>query len=86
MKPQPKTPKQPQPVELQALHQLYQSGRLQQAEVQARALLGAYPKAPVLYNIIGLCQQGQGRLRDAAASFRKLLAIAPNHPVFRLAY
>jgi len=78
VKPQLKIPKQPQPSELQALHQLYQSGRLQQAEVQAQALLGAYPKAPVLYNIIGLCQQGQGRLREAAASFRKLLAIDPN--------
>ncbi|MGR8940943.1 MAG: tetratricopeptide repeat protein [Gammaproteobacteria bacterium] len=78
MKAQPKIFKQPEPSELQALHQLYQSGRLQQAETQAQALLGTYPKAPVLYNIIALCQQGQGRLREAAASFRKLLAIDPN--------
>ena len=77
MKSHSKPAKQPQPSELQALHQLYQSGRLQQAEAQAQALLGAYPKAPVLYNIIGLCQQQQGRLREAAASFRKLLAIDP---------
>lgn len=78
MKPQPKTPKQPHPAELQGVHQLYQSGRLQQAEAQAQALLRTYPKAPALYNIMGLCQQGQGRLREAAASFRKLLAIDPN--------
>ncbi|MGJ0516838.1 MAG: tetratricopeptide repeat protein [Methylomicrobium sp.] len=78
MKIPPQRPKQPQPAELQALHQLYQSGRLQQAEAQAQALLGAYPKAPVLYNLIGLCQQQQGKLREAAASFRNLLAIDPN--------
>lgn len=77
MKTQPKQPKQPSPAELQVLHQLYQGGRLQQAEATAKSLLGSYPKAPVLYNILGLCQQGQGKHREAVASFRKLLAIDP---------
>jgi uncharacterized protein (TIGR02466 family) len=77
VKSQPKPSKQPQPAELQALHQLYQSGRLPQAELMAQSLLAAYPKAPVLYNVIGLCQQQQGKLKEAAASFRKLLAIDP---------
>jgi uncharacterized protein (TIGR02466 family) len=78
MKTQPKPLKQPSPGELQTLHQLYQDGRLQQAELMAQALLGTYPKAPTLYNLIGLCQQQQGKLREAAASFRKLLALDPN--------
>lgn len=69
--------KQPSSAELQALHQLYQCGRLQQAESLAQNLLGTYPKAPILFNILGLCQQGQGKLREAAASFRKLLAVDP---------
>ncbi|MGJ0484768.1 MAG: tetratricopeptide repeat protein [Methylomicrobium sp.] len=77
MKSQLKPLKQPQSNELLTLHQLYQSGRLQQAELTAQSLLGTYPKAPVLYNILGLCQQQQGKLREAAASFRKLLAIDP---------
>jgi uncharacterized protein (TIGR02466 family) len=77
VKSQPKPPKQPQPAELQALHQLYQTGRFQQAEMMAQSLLPAYPKAPVLYNMIGLCQQQQGKLKAAAASFRKLAAIDP---------
>ena len=38
-------PKQPHPTELQALHQLYQSGQLPLAEVQAQALLGRFPKS-----------------------------------------
>jgi uncharacterized protein (TIGR02466 family) len=78
VKSQPKPIKQPQPAELQALHQLYQSGRLQQTELMAQSLLQAYPKAPMLHNVIGLCQQQQGKLKEAAASFRKLLAIDPN--------
>jgi uncharacterized protein (TIGR02466 family) len=78
MKAQPKPSKQPPAGELQALHQLYQNGRFQQAELMAQSLLAAYPKAPVLYNVIGLCQQQQGKLKEAAASFRKLLAIDPN--------
>lgn len=78
MKPQTKPAQQPQPAELQTLQQLYQSGRLPQAEAMAQALLGSYPKLPMLYNIIGLCRQQQGRLREAADSFRKLLKIEPN--------
>jgi uncharacterized protein (TIGR02466 family) len=77
MKTQPKQLKQPTPAELQTLHQLFQGGRLQQAEVMAQSMLGRYAKAPVLYNILGLCQQGQGKYREAVASFRKLLAIDP---------
>ncbi|MGR9087584.1 MAG: tetratricopeptide repeat protein [Gammaproteobacteria bacterium] len=78
MKLQPKPSKSPHPAELQSLHQLFQNGRLQQAEAEAKALLRVYPKAPELHNLIALCMQGQGRLREAAASFRKLLSIDPN--------
>ncbi|MGJ0428177.1 tetratricopeptide repeat protein [Methylobacter sp.] len=77
MKTQPKQAKQPSPAELQALHQLFQAGRLQQAEATAQSMLSKYAKAPILYNILGLCQQGQGKYREAVASFRKLLAIDP---------
>ncbi|MGZ8213845.1 MAG: tetratricopeptide repeat protein [Methylosarcina sp.] len=77
MKMQPKPLKQPHPAEMQELHQLFQSGRLPEAEARAQTLLRLYPKAVTLYNVLGLCQQGQGKLREAAASFRKLLAIDP---------
>jgi tetratricopeptide (TPR) repeat protein len=77
MKKQPKQTSQPSPAELQTLHQLFQGGRLQQAEVMAQSMLGKYAKAPILYNILGLCQQGQGKHRQAVGSFRKLLAIDP---------
>ncbi|MGR8931781.1 MAG: tetratricopeptide repeat protein [Gammaproteobacteria bacterium] len=70
-------PKQPQPSELQALHQLYQSGQMPLAEIQAKALLGRYPKSLAILNLLGMCQQVQGKLRDAAGSFRKMLTLDP---------
>jgi tetratricopeptide (TPR) repeat protein len=73
-----KPAKQPNPADLQILHSLFQSGRLVDAEVQARNLLAAYPKAIPVLNLLGMCQQGQGKLREAAASFRKLLALDAN--------
>ncbi len=72
-----KLPRHPSPDELQPLHQLFQAGRFQQAESTARSLLSRYRKAPVLYNIIGLCQQSQGQYREALASFRKLISLDP---------
>lgn len=72
---QPKTAMQPQPSELQALHQLYQAGQLAQAEIKAKALLSAYPKSIALYNLLAMCQQRQGKLQDAGNNFRKLLEI-----------
>lgn len=77
MKTPPKPAAQPHPAELQHLHQLYESGRLVQAEAAALTMLQKYPKSIAIYNLLGLCQQGQGKLGEAASSFRKLLAIDP---------
>ncbi|WP_445372624.1 tetratricopeptide repeat protein [Methylomonas sp. HW2-6] len=71
-------PKQPQPAELQAIHQLYQAGQIPLAETKAQGLLSAFPKSLPLLNLLGMCQQVQGKLREAAASFRKMIAIDPN--------
>ncbi|MCQ8104855.1 tetratricopeptide repeat protein [Methylomonas sp. SURF-2] len=70
-------PKNPQAGELQALHQLYQSGQLALAEHRALALSTHYPKSAALLNLLGMCQQGQGKLREAAATFRKVLTLDP---------
>lgn len=71
-------PKQPQPAELQAIHQLFQAGQVPLAEIRAQALAAAYPKSLPALNLLGMCQQAQGKLRDAAASFRKMIALDPN--------
>ncbi len=67
--------KQPHPTELQNLQQLYQSGQLPRAETQALLLLARYPKSLAVLNLLGMCQQAQGKLREAAGSFRKMLTI-----------
>ncbi len=69
------SPKQPSPTELHAVQQLYQSGQLPHAEAQARALLARFPKSLALLNLLAMCQQGQGKLREAAVSFRQMLAV-----------
>jgi tetratricopeptide (TPR) repeat protein len=72
-----KQPRQPQPTDVQELQQLVQGGQLLQAEVKAQALLAQYPNELILYNLLGFCQQGQGKNREAVISFRKMLAIEP---------
>ncbi|WNB75225.1 tetratricopeptide repeat protein [Methylomonas koyamae] len=71
-------PKQPQPAELQAIHQLFQARQVPLAEIRAQALAAAHPKSLPALNLLGMCQQAQGKLRDAAASFRKMIAVDPN--------
>ncbi len=77
MKKPQKIPKQPAPAELHSLHQLFQAGNMQQAESIAESMLKEYPKAPSLLNVLGLCQQHQGKLLQAASSFKKLLTVDP---------
>lgn len=71
-------PKHPQPGELQALHHLYQTGQLALAENRALALSARHPKSAAVLNLLAMCQQGQGKLREAAATFRKILVLDPN--------
>ncbi len=76
----PKAIKQPSQQELQILHQQFQAGRFELVEIEAKKLLKTYKHSPVLYNILGLSQQQQGKNDDALSSFRKLLAINPKIP------
>jgi uncharacterized protein (TIGR02466 family) len=60
------------------LHQLFQRGQLPQAESLALQLLGRHPKSLPVLNLLGMCQQAQGKWVEAAASFRKMLTIDAN--------
>ncbi|MBD9354785.1 hypothetical protein [Methylomonas albis] len=56
-----KTPlNQPQPAELQALHQLFQAGQAPFTEVRAQTLAAAFPKSLPVLNLLGINQQGVG--------------------------
>lgn len=78
MKIQFKQPKLLPPSELQALQQLFQGGRIPEAQARAKKLLAVHPNELALYNVLGLCQQAQGDIKGAVGSFRKMLAINPS--------
>lgn len=80
MKSQFKQPKQAKPLhpsDTHALQQLFQAGRVIEAQTKAKALLALHPNELMLLNILGLCQQAQGDFRAAVDSFQKMLAINP---------
>ncbi|MDR5171204.1 tetratricopeptide repeat protein [Methylobacillus flagellatus] len=70
--------RQPGQGEVHALFNLYNTGQLNAAEARARALLKQYPGALVVYNVLGVALEGQGKLQDAVQCYRKALAINPS--------
>lgn len=76
MKPQRQS-RQPNQAEIQPLLRLLHAGNLAQAERDALALLQRYPKAFVLYNILGVAQENQRKYPEAAMTYRKALELEP---------
>jgi len=54
-----------------------QAGYWAQAETVCRALAAAEPTNPWVENLLGAALQGQGRLDDAAAAYRRVVELAP---------
>jgi Rps23 Pro-64 3,4-dihydroxylase Tpa1-like proline 4-hydroxylase len=59
---------------------------LQQAETRGRARLSADPGNPTLLESLADLYRKQGRLRDAAALYERLIAIRPEDPRLRYAH
>ncbi|SNR99921.1 conserved hypothetical protein [Methylobacillus rhizosphaerae] len=70
--------RQPGQKEVHALFNLYNTGQLQAAESNAKALLKQYPGALVVYNVLGVALEGQGKLEEAVQYYRKALVINPS--------
>lgn len=71
---------QPGQGDMQPLMDLYNRGRLGDAEKVARQLIKKYPRAIVLYNVLGAAQAGQKKFREAAATHKRVLKQAPDYP------
>ncbi len=71
---------QPSQFEIQPVLQLLNTGKLAEAEVAAKKLTARYPNAFVLYNILGIAQDGQSKFSDAVTSYTKALTLQPNTP------
>lgn len=61
--------------DLQALLNLLNTGRLQEAEAGARALLPHNPQMFILYNVLGVALEGQRKFEAAADVYRQAIAL-----------
>ena len=61
--------------ELNTLINLYQSGQMVKVEKSCRELLHAYPQSLIIYNILGLSLQGQGKLKEALQTYNQAIRL-----------
>ncbi|MDC0458539.1 tetratricopeptide repeat protein [Alphaproteobacteria bacterium] len=64
---------------LNQLANLYQQGQLEEVIKQASQLIEQYPKAFIVWNIIGAANKGLGRLADASIALSKATELNPNY-------
>lgn len=72
--------KQPTQPEIQPVLNLFNIGKLAEAEAAAKKLVTRYPNTFILHHILGLAQDGLHKFTDAVASYSKALALQPNTP------
>jgi tetratricopeptide (TPR) repeat protein/ubiquinone/menaquinone biosynthesis C-methylase UbiE len=65
----------PNPQDIQDILSLHAAGPLSDAEVATRKLLRKFRHSPILYNMLGVAQAGQGKLDDAVRSYRRSLKL-----------
>ncbi len=69
---------QPSQFEMQPVLQLLNTGKLAEAELAAKKLVPRYPNAFILYQVLGIAQDGLSKFHDAVDSYTKALLIQPN--------
>ena len=65
--------------QLQVLINLYTQGQYQEALDGASKLLKEFPNSVILYNIIGVVNQGLGKLEEAVKAYKRAINIKPNY-------
>jgi tetratricopeptide (TPR) repeat protein len=71
---------QPSQLEMQPVLNLFNAGKLAEAESAAKKLVVRYPNTFILYQILGIAQDGLSKFADAVESYKKALTIQPNTP------
>ena len=69
--------RQPSQGEIQSLINLFNAGRLAEAEAFAKKLLGECQRIFILYNVLGVALEGQGKFEEAASTYRQALQLEP---------
>lgn len=75
-----KNPQQKAENHLGGLVSLYQSGRMAEAEKQAKELLKAFPDSLHVRNLLGAALRGQGKLQEAVLAFDSVISLKPDFP------
>ncbi len=78
MSQQAKLNRQPNPMQVQQVINLLQSGQLPQAEAAAQKMLGGFPGALIFYNVLGVAQEGQQKFAEAAKTYQQALKLDPS--------
>ena len=66
-------------VQINAVAELYASGKLDEAIAEIKSLNKDYPNVPLLFNILGACYQAKGLLTDSAQMFETATKIKPDY-------
>ena len=69
--------------QIQSAIDVYKSGDLARAEILTKKLIEKHPKAPFLYNLLGLITLGQNKVEKATEWYEKSIAVDSN---FSMAY
>ena len=70
---------EPSQEQVQELIKLYNEGQLVAALTQAEKLIQQYPKAFLVWNILGAANKGLGNLADASKAFKEVTLLNPNY-------
>ena len=65
--------------QFQSIVNLYTQGQYQEALTQASQVLNQFPRSINLYNIIGVTNQGLGKLEEAIEAYNKAISIKPDY-------
>ena len=65
--------------QMQELMNLYNQGQLANALDQSKMLTQQYPKAFVVWNLLGAASKGLGNLAEASKAFKKVTELNPNY-------
>ncbi len=71
---------QPSQLEMQPVLSLFNAGKLAEAETAAKKLVSRYTNTFILYQILGISQDGLSKFNEAAENYSKALTIQPNTP------
>ncbi|MDI1309649.1 MAG: tetratricopeptide repeat protein [Methylotenera sp.] len=80
VKPASSFAQQPSQIEIQPVLNLFNAGKLAEAEAAAKKLVVRHPNTFILYQILGISQDGLSKFHEAAENYSKALALQPNTP------